>query len=59
MPENMTPGSSPTPESGQNPITTQATDFLSGTETANKDALYSELFQKNSDGEMVRSGQKV
>lgn len=40
-----------------NPTGTQAvpTDFLNGTETANKDALYADLFEKNSDGELIRS----
>ena len=31
------------------------TDFLNGTETASKDALYADLFEKNKDGELIRS----
>lgn len=54
MNENLTNNSVPaTPE--QVPVvTTTGTNFLNGTETHQKDALYADLFQQNEDGELVK-----
>lgn len=41
----------PTPEAA--PVVTE-TNFLSGTETTQKDALYADLFQRNENGEFVK-----
>lgn len=35
------------------PVTVKESDFLSNTNTAEKDALYQDLFRKNADGEIV------
>lgn len=35
-----------------------ATEFLKGTETAEKDALYADLFQQNENGEISRKQKK-
>lgn len=54
MNENLTNNPVPaTPE--QVPVvTTTDTNFLNGTETHQKDALYADLFQQNEDGELVK-----
>lgn len=44
------------PQIATTPIVT--TDFLKGTETAEKDALYSDLFERNKDGELSRKQEK-
>ncbi len=43
----------PTPETAPVITATRPSEFLQNTETAEKDKLYQDLFQKNADGEMI------
>ena len=53
--QNSNPSANPAPQNpAENPTPIITTEFLKGTETIDKDTLYADLFQKNTDGNLVR-----